>query len=216
MNSRLFLGIGFCLSFLVVISAFNYKILDTGQPVSLTGGNDIVSPLPDIQATVYEKPPTPKVRFPIINVVPDDLPADDKPLEIDVSNPEGFVPDYPAGGIDIQEPPEEPVDKPVFAPETPAEPEGGLSAFYEFIGKNLKYPRLARQLDIEGKVTLTFIIERDGSLSDIEVIKGIGGGCDEEAVRVLAMSPKWNPGKQRGVPVRVRMTLPVVFKLRLW
>ena len=92
--------------------------------------------------------------------------------------------------------------------------EGGIAEFYKFVGNNLKYPAQARRMGIEGKVFVHFIIDKDGSLSDIKVVRGIGAGCDEEVVRIVQMSPKWNPGKQRGRPVRVRMMLPITFKLQ--
>ena len=68
--------------------------------------------------------------------------------------------------------------------------------------------------EVLGKIApIEFVVEKDGSLTDIKVAKGIGGGCDDEAVRVISQAPKWNPGKQRGNAVRVRMVLPIIFKL---
>ena len=67
---------------------------------------------------------------------------------------------------------------------------GGFKAFYDYVGKNLHYPRKAKQLGIEGRVFVQFVVEKDGSLTDIQVIKGIGGGCDEETVRVIGEAPK--------------------------
>ncbi|MBS1689629.1 MAG: energy transducer TonB, partial [Bacteroidetes bacterium] len=83
-----------------------------------------------------------------------------------------------------------------------------------FIGKNLRYPDAARENNIEGRVVLKFVVNEDGSVSDISVLKGIGGGCDEEAKRVLSAMPKWKPGKQNGHAVKVYFTLPIVFKLQ--
>jgi protein TonB len=68
-------------------------------------------------------------------------------------------------------------------------------------------------MQVEGRVFLQFVVNKDGSLTDIKVVKGIGAGCDEEAIRVLKSAPRWSPGKQRGVPVRQRMVLPLTFKL---
>ncbi len=68
-------------------------------------------------------------------------------------------------------------------------------------------------MGIEGKVFLTFIVDKDGSITDVTLARGIGGGCDEEAIRILKESPKWNPGKQRGRAVRQKMTFPIIFKL---
>jgi len=92
------------------------------------------------------------------------------------------------------------------------EPIGGYETFYKKLKENLKYPRKAQQYNVEGRVFVEFIVNRDGTPVDIKVIRGIGAGCDEEAVRVISLS-KWNPGKQRGKPVRVKMSMSVVFKL---
>ncbi|MFM7852616.1 MAG: TonB family protein [Flammeovirgaceae bacterium] len=97
--------------------------------------------------------------------------------------------------------------------EEPATPVGGMASFYKYVGKNLRYPKLARRMGVEGKVFVQFIIEKDGSISNPIVFKGIGAGCDEEALRLIRESPKWNPGTQRGKPVRQRYTLPIIFKL---
>jgi protein TonB len=94
-----------------------------------------------------------------------------------------------------------------------AEPKGGYAAFYKFVSDNIKYPAPARRMNIEGKVFVEFVVGKDGKISDVKAVKGIGGGCDEEAVRIVTMAPPWNPGKQRGKPVRQRMVLPITFKL---
>ena len=91
---------------------------------------------------------------------------------------------------------------------------GGTAALLNYVQQNLKYPMQARESDIQGRVFVGFIVEKDGSLSNVEVLRGIGGGCDEEAVRVVKSLPKFKPGKQRGAPVRVRYTLPIVFQLQ--
>jgi TonB family protein len=90
---------------------------------------------------------------------------------------------------------------------------GGLKAFGEFLGENLKYPAEARKNIIQGRVYLTFVVEKDGILSNIKVARGIGSGCDEEAMRVLAISPKWTPGMQNGKVVRVSYTVPIFFQM---
>ncbi len=90
---------------------------------------------------------------------------------------------------------------------------GGEQKLFEFIGKNVVYPQEAIDAGIEGKVFVEFYIERDGTVCDAKVLLGIGYGCDEEALRVIGLMPKWSPGKQRGKAVRVRYTLPVNFKL---
>ncbi|MCK5701162.1 MAG: energy transducer TonB, partial [Cyclobacteriaceae bacterium] len=77
----------------------------------------------------------------------------------------------------------------------------------------LKYPAQARRMGIEGKVFVQFVVDKDGTLTEVTAVKGIGAGCDQEAVRVIEGAPKWKPGKQRGRSVKVRMILPITFKL---
>lgn len=95
--------------------------------------------------------------------------------------------------------------------EHPASFPGGDKAFTTYMSKSIKYPQAARDLRVRGKVDLTFVVEKDGSLSDIKVVRGLGSGCDEEAVRVLKASPKWTPAKQKGRIVRQQYNLPVRF-----
>ncbi len=84
----------------------------------------------------------------------------------------------------------------------------------KFLQKNLRYPPIARENNIQGRVIVNFVVEKDGSLTDVKVVRGIGGGCDEEAVRVIKSSPKWNPGVQNGRNVRVNYTIPIFFQLQ--
>lgn len=97
--------------------------------------------------------------------------------------------------------------------EVSPEPIGGAGAWSKFLQKNLHYPAVARENSVQGKVIVSFVVEKDGHLSDIKVLRGIGSGCDEEAVRVLKMAPAWKPGRQNGQPVRVQYTIPINFQL---
>ncbi len=93
-------------------------------------------------------------------------------------------------------------------------PDGGMAAFYKFIGIELVYPSQARRMGVEGKVFIQFVIDKDGSVTNPSLLKGIGAGCDEEAIRVMKKAPRWIPGKQRGKPVKVRMIIPIHFVLQ--
>ncbi len=92
---------------------------------------------------------------------------------------------------------------------------GGMSKLYVYLQKNVKYPPAARESGIQGRVYVNFVIEKDGAVSRVRVIRGIGGGCDEEAVRVVKNMPRWKPGVQRGKPVRVSFNLPIKFTLQV-
>ena len=106
------------------------------------------------------------------------------------------------------------VDDEVFVVvEEQAEFPGGLDSMYAYIQKNLVYPEKAKAEGIEGRVFVQFVIEKDGSISNILVKRAIGGGCEEAAVEIIKNMPKWKPGKQRGKPVRFQFTLPIKFEL---
>lgn len=98
--------------------------------------------------------------------------------------------------------------------EKSAEYPGGIESFYSYLGQNIHYPEYARQKNITGRVIITFVVERNGSVTNIRVLRGIGYGCDEEAVRVLKESPKWAPGVQKGRVVRQQYTIPINFTLQ--
>ena len=91
---------------------------------------------------------------------------------------------------------------------------GGVDKFYKFLQQNIKYPAEARNKKVEGKVFVSFIVEKDGALSNLKIIRDLGAGCGNEALRVMKLSPKWNPGVQNGHKVRVQYTLPIAFTLK--
>ena len=166
--------------------------------------------LMEIPPTEQPPPPPPKIQLPEIIEVPDEEEIEEEiDLELDLEvTEEEVVEDFV-----FEEAPEEEVDE-VFTivEDQPAFP-GGTSAFYKFVGDNMTYPSQARRMGIEGRVFIQFVVDKDGSVTEVKAVKGIGAGCDEEAERVLKSSPKWTPGKQRGRSVKVRMVLPIIFKL---
>ena len=110
---------------------------------------------------------------------------------------------------------EEPEEQTIFevVEEAPSFP-GGMSALMQFLSKNIKYPTIAQENGVQGRVICQFVVNRDGSIVDVKVIRGVDAYLDKEAVRVIQSMPKWTPGKQRGKAVRVRYTLPVMFRLQ--
>jgi TonB family protein len=94
-----------------------------------------------------------------------------------------------------------------------ASPTGGIDVFYQYVMQNMKYPLQARKAGVEGKIFLEFVVNQDGTLSDISIKNGIGAGCDKEAMRIVKESPNWIPAKHEGKIVRQKMILPIVFKL---
>ncbi|MCC6936780.1 MAG: TonB family protein [Flavobacteriales bacterium] len=110
---------------------------------------------------------------------------------------------------------EDAVDEPIFSivEEMPAFP-GGETELFKYLGKTVVYPQMAQDAMISGVVYMTFIVEENGKVNDPKVVRGIGGGCDQEAIRVVKSMPVWEPGKQRGKPVRVQYNLPIRFTLK--
>ena len=90
---------------------------------------------------------------------------------------------------------------------------GGTAEMYKYLGKNIKYPSAASRANVSGRVFMSFVVNTDGSIQDVQVLKGLGFGCDEEAIRVVKAMPKWKPGKQSGRAVRVKYNLPINFQL---
>lgn len=109
-----------------------------------------------------------------------------------------------------------PADQTIYTPgalERYPEFPGGMEAFAKYLRKNLRYPQQAREAEVGGKVLVSFVVEKDGRLTDIKVVRGIGYGCDEEAARVLQKSPAWKAGIQNNIAVRVLYTIPLIFQL---
>lgn len=113
----------------------------------------------------------------------------------------------------VPEPAQEP-DIPLNVVERMPEFPGGEQAMFTYLGRELKYPTEALERGIEGAVVIQFVVERDGSIGEVKVLRGIGGGCDEEAVRVVQGMPRWSPGEQGGKKVRTSFTLPIRFQLQ--
>ena len=111
---------------------------------------------------------------------------------------------------------EEPEEQTIFevVEQMPEFPNGGMAGLMQFLSKNIKYPTIAQENGTQGRVTVQFVVNKDGSIVDAKVIRGIDPYLDKEALRVIGTMPKWKPGMQRGKPVRVKYTVPVMFRLQ--
>lgn len=133
-------------------------------------------------------------------------------IKTEAGDPDGIDPgivDKPGTGTGVVEAPPPPPEIFSYVEQMP-EPSVNIA---EYLSKNIRYPEAAKETNTEGRVTLKFVVNENGAVSDIKVVRGIGSGCDEEAKRVLAAMPKWKPGKQNGRAVKVYYTLPIMFKL---
>jgi periplasmic protein TonB len=123
------------------------------------------------------------------------------------------APEAPPVGTEEPKKVEAPKDEVLLIVEQQPEFENGVKAMYDFLSKNIVYPNVARENGIEGIVYIGFVVSKDGTIRDVHFKRGIGGGCNEEAMRVVKMMPRWKPGKQNGKAVNVAFTIPVKFKL---
>ncbi|HPM30301.1 MAG TPA: energy transducer TonB [Chryseolinea sp.] len=211
-KSFLFFSIGLLVSLSIAIMAFTHKTYDDTSAKDLNKNQASVEEIMEVPPTDQPPPPPPVIQQPQIIEVPDEKKIEE---EIDINMDTEVTEDTKVEEIVIQPTVEkEDVDQIFSIVEEQATYKGGMASFYEFVGKKIKYPAQAKRMNIEGKVFVEFVIERDGRLTDVKAIKGIGGGCDEEAVRVVMSSPGWSPGKQRGKPVRTRFVIPINFKLQ--
>ena len=225
---RSVLLISLLLAFFLLASAFVYpimvsyksKIVENRDKIDVTVTIDN-SVKPDTPEPPKAEPALPEVKFkfvpPIVvdeNVESGLLTQDDLVNTNTNTPPPAINDDKPAEAPPatkvIETPAEQPIQ--VFVQEMPVFP-GGEAEMYKYLAANLKYPPEAREIGIQGKVYIEFVIEADGSVSHVTVKRGIGSGCDEEAARVVASMLKWSPGKQNGQAVRVLLTLPVKFIL---
>lgn len=209
----LFLQIGLVFALTVVLVAFEWRTYEKNEFTLISSGAVQIDE-EMVQITQQEQPPEPPKAPEVttmLEIVDDDVEVEDE-INIDVeARADQAVQAYvPVITEDEPEPIEEEIF--TFVEEYPEFP-GGDKALREYILNNIKYPEVARTSGITGTVYVQFVVEKNGSISDVKVVRGIGGGCDEEAVRVVKSMPKWKPGKQRGVPVRVYFTLPIELKL---
>jgi len=208
----LFFEIGLVIALLVVFGAFQYKSYEK-QTVNLqqqVAENTPEEMVPITEQKVKPPPPPPPKAVTQIEVVNDNVDVNED-IDIDAEANdnrvmEKYVPPENEEEVDEQE---------IFTvvesmPEFP----GGTGALMKYLAEHIKYPALAKESGIQGRVFINFVVEPNGSISHVKVLRGIGGGCDEEAVKVVENMPKWKPGLQRGKPVRVSYNLPVKFTLQ--
>ena len=210
-KSSFFLSIGLFISMILVLTAFEWKNYNENL-IDLAGKNvDSFDETMEVPPTEQPPPPAPTVQQPQVVEVPDEEEIkEDIKVNLDVE----VTDDTKVEQIVMAaEEPKEETDQIFTIVEESATPKGGIQAFYMYVKEKIKYPPQARRMGIEGRVFVEFVIGKDGSLSEVKAIKGIGAGCDEEAVRIVQAAAAWNPGKQRGKPVRQKYTLPIQFKL---
>jgi periplasmic protein TonB len=215
-KKMIFTEIGLVIALALILLAFEWKsyektVVDLGTRQVENIAEEII---PITEQKIKPPPVAPPKQIVKINVVDDEIEVEDD-IDINVeaddnTEVEAYV--APVKEMEAEESAEE-VQIFMVVESMPAYP-GGEAELYKFLAENIKYPQMAKESGIQGRVFVTFVVERDGSVTDVRVLRGIGGGCDEEAIRVVQNMPKWTPGKQRGKSVRVQYNLPVKFTLQ--
>ena len=214
-NKKLmFTQIGMIIALLVAWLAFEHKSYDKREidPSLLRQTEVVEEEMVEITKQEEQKPQPVEVpkQTTQLEIVQDDVEVEDIEINAEMDQNEVIEEYVP---VEVEE--EEVQEQEIFqiVEEMPSFP-GGEQKLLEYVAKNTKYPQIARESGIQGRVFIGFVVETDGSISNVKVLRGIGGGCDEEAVRVIKSLPKWKPGKQRGKAVRVSYQIPVNFKLQ--
>ena len=207
--------LGFVLVLAAHFVAFEWTQYEQEFSGDIIEGNDIVLEEEIIPITMPEKktvPPPPQAvtQAEVLNIVEDDAEIEETTIASVEDNAE-FVEITDDVPVVVEEPEEE---EQIFqvVEDDPQFP-GGIQELMKYLQKNIKYPSICQEQGIQGRVIVQFVVEKDGSIADVQVIKAVNPYLDKEAVRVVSTMPKWSPGKQRGKPVRVRFTLPVTFRL---
>ena len=208
--------IGFVIALGVMFVALEWTQREVEDNSELYTAKDISINEEMIPITLPEKktvppPPAAVTKADIIEIVEDDADIEEDIMASTEDNVEWVdLDDY-----DVVEVEPEPEEEEIFMvvedqPEFP----GGTAALLEYLRKNIKYPAICRENNIQGRVLVTFIVNKDGAIVEPEVVKSVNPSLDKEALRVISTMPNWKPGSQRGKPVRVKYTVPVAFKLQ--
>lgn len=206
----LFFSIGLALSLALSLMAFEWKQYDDKVDLLRIKSTNAFEEILDVPLTEQLPPAAPIIQQPEIIEVPDEEEIKlDLNVNFDLEAPRIEVPSQ----VGISDAPAEEVEEIFTIVEESALPVGGMPAFYKYLVETMKYPPQARRLGVEGKVLLQFVVDKSGIISEVKVLKGIGSGCDEEAMRVMQKAPAWLPGKQRGKSVKQRCIVPISFKL---
>lgn len=213
----IFFEIGLVLALGVLLCAFSWKANTKVEEGFVTVAEEQVEEeiIPITQQMMKPPPPPPPAPklTDLIEIVDEELDIDEEleieDVEADVENRTDYSYDYDGAGYDEGDTGEADIFQVVE--DMPRFPGGNVQ---KWIAKNIKYPMIAQENNIQGKVFVQFVIEKDGSVSDVKVARSVDPSLDKEAIRVVKMMPKWTPGKQRGKPVRVSYTVPINFQLQ--
>jgi len=217
-KSLMFLEIGLIVALGVCLLAFEWSSSDKVETIDLAAQTVAVEEEEIINTQEQQEIPPEIPKIPvlsdIIDIVDDDIQVNDD-LFIDTEDNANLgveIMDYHTA-VEEEEVEEEAIPF-ALVEEKPKFQGGDANTFSAWVNKNLNYPEIAKENGVQGRVTLQFTVNTDGSVSDVKVLRGVDSSLDKEAVRIVSQSPKWTPGKQRERPVKVTYVFPVIFQLR--
>ncbi len=217
--------IGYILALAVMFACFEWTTRDyvETEPVVYAAYAQMEEEVVPITQPIFTAAPPPPADAPqvaeILDIVDDNTEIEEEKIESSestteaVSGPVSHVSGPVATGPVVEEEASDEGEIFQVVEQMPEFP-GGMNALMAYLNKNIKYPSIAQDNNIQGRVLVSFVVNKDGSIVDPEVVKSVDASLDKEAMRVIKAMPKWNPGKQRGKPVRVKYTVPVLFKLQ--
>jgi len=215
-KKQLYFMIGLVLALGIMLVGFEWTSKPTkADSLGTVGAVEVeeeIIPVTREQEVKPPPPPPPKV-IEVLNILDDDVEIDDE-LQIDDSEADDKTLIDIAPVISAKEEEEEESAEVFFIVEDMPEFPGGEAALRAYIGNSIKYPVIAQENGVQGKVYVTFVVGKDGSVSDAKIARGVDPSLDKEAIRVVNTLPKWKPGKQRGKPVNVSYTVPINFQLQ--
>ena len=187
--------------------------IDTSQAITdLVFEEEII---PITEQPEQAAPPPPPAAPPIaetLTIVEDDADVEETTIATSEDTNQAVEIKYVPVAVEEEEPEEQTIFEVVE--QMPEFPNGGMAGLMQYLSKNIKYPTIAQENGTQGRVTVQFVVNRDGSIVDAKVLRGVDPYLDKEAIRVISSMPKWKPGMQRGKAVRVKYTVPVMFRLQ--
>lgn len=187
--------------------------IDTSQAITdLVFEEEII---PITEQPEQAAPPPPPAAPPIaeiLTIVEDDADVEETTIATSEETNQAVEIKYVPVAVEEEEPEEQTIFEVVE--QMPEFPNGGMAGLMQYLSKNIKYPTIAQENGTQGRVTVQFVVNRDGSIVDAKVLRGVDPYLDKEAIRVISSMPKWKPGMQRGKAVRVKYTVPVMFRLQ--
>ena len=213
-STWLLVGYVIVLAFMFVAFEWTKRdiMIDTSQAITDLVFEEEIIPITEQPEQVAPPPPEAPSIAETLTIVDDDADVEETTIATSEETNQAVEIKYVPVAVEEEEPEEQTIFEVVE--QMPEFPNGGMAGLMQYLSKNIKYPTIAQENGTQGRVTVQFVVNRDGSIVDAKVLRGVDPYLDKEAIRVISSMPKWKPGMQRGKAVRVKYTVPVMFRLQ--